>query len=341
MKTLVPGASHRVSRRAVMLGALISGAAAPAAASALFKQAATGLPVKTPRPAPAAPIPLVADPEIQAMVSQVSQDRLRAHVEGLSAFPTRWSESPTFSRVEEWVADAFTSVGVPAQALARQAYTMASGTARNNIVVGNPRDPRGVILIGAHMDSISEQPMVRAPGANDNATGIAAMLEARRILSQSVFDKEIVFVAFSGEEQDLQGSSACSAIAERERWPIELMLNLDMLGHRPANPQAPIIIEYDQGNAVRTNDAAARAYGLMAARMAAAYSTLSVQHTDIWDSDYMPFEGRGFACIGFYDDGVDSPEYHTSSDTADRVDFGRLEQVVRLLVATVATAARA
>ena len=337
----------RVTRRALLAGSVAAGIVAPATLSLALemaspKQAPAKLPVKTPRapdPVTAPPAADAADPRIEALVSQVSQERLRAHVEGLSAFPTRWSRGADFPRVQDWVADAFAAVGAPAPAVGRQAYTMSTGEARHNIVVGDPRSPRGVILIGAHMDSISDQPAVLAPGANDNATGIAAMLEARRILGAQGFEKEIVFVAFSGEEQDLQGSTACATIARREGWLIEVMINLDMLGHRPANPQAPIIIEYDQGNANASNNAAAQGYGTLAAQLAAQYSTLSVQHTDIWDSDYMPFESAGYACMGFYDDGVDAPQYHSSTDTAGYVAFDRLEQVVRILVALVATTA--
>ncbi len=117
------------------------------------------------------------------------------------------------------------------------------------------------------------------------------------------------------------------------------MINLDMLAFHPASSQAPIIIEYDQGNAVAANDAAARRYAMMSAQMAAAHTSLSSTHTNIWDSDYMPFEADGFPCMGFYDGGADAPEYHTSADTVALMDFPRLEQVTRLLVATVATAA--
>ena len=329
-------AAGACNRRSVLLGALAFGLIAR---PGLARQSAAKPPEKAPMAGGSAPIATPIDaPTLDALLAQVSQERLRAHVEGLSAFPTRWSEGPDFQRVEDWVADAFAAQSASA-VITRQAYTMTSGRGRNNIIVGNPRDPRGVVLIGAHMDSISEQPSVSAPGANDNATGVSVLLEAHRLLSAQAFAKEIVFVAFSGEEQDLQGSAACAAIARREGWPIDVMINLDMLGFHPADPQAPVIIEYDQDNAASTNDAAARAYGLLAANLAAAHSTLATAHTDIWDSDYMPFERAGFVCIGFYDDGAESPEYHTTSDTADRVDFPRLEQVARIVVATLATVA--
>ena len=274
---------------------------------------------------------------IADLVAQVSLDRLRATVLGLSGFPTRWTDHPGFPAVTDWVADAMASTGTGS--VTRQAFAMPSGKTRANVLGGDPVEPRGIILLGAHYDSISERPAVLAPGANDNATGIAAMLEARRILSDVALNKAVVCAAFAGEEQGLIGSTACSVIARQQGWPIDLMINLDMLGFRPPDPAGPIIIEYDQGNAVPGNDAAAAEYGAMAARMAVAHTTLATTHTDIWGSDYMPFEAQGFACIGIYDGGADGPRYHSSSDIAAAVDFDRLAQVTRLLIATVVTAA--
>ncbi|MCL4674965.1 MAG: M20/M25/M40 family metallo-hydrolase [Pararhodobacter sp.] len=329
-------ASHgALDRRALILGSVAAGVLAD---PGLARHIAPGGPGKPPATAPGDAAPR-ANPAVGALVAQVSQARLRGHVRDLSGFPTRWTQGPDFHRVESWVAEAFVRGGAAPGAVSRQAYAIPSGLARHNILVGNPRDPRGVILVGAHMDSTSERTAMSAPGANDNATGVAVVLEAHHLLSRRRLDREIVFVAFSGEEQDLLGSRACAALARRQGWPIELMLNLDMLGHHPADPRAPIVIEYDQGNAVAANDARARAFALLAARLAAQHATLAVTHTDIWDSDYMPFEAAGFPCIGLYDNGAESAQYHTTSDTADRVDFPRLEQAARIVVATLATVA--
>lgn len=323
-----------MDRRSVLVGAAAAGLVSQGRA---FAGPAAVAPGKVPRVETVVEI-APADPRLATLVEQVSQSRLRGSVEGLGGFPTRYSESPNFTAVEEWVIGAFQN-GDADQLITRQPFSLPSGTVRNNLLLGDPLGGRDVILIGAHFDSTSERPMELAPGANDNATGVAAMLEAHRILSQFSFEKEIVFVAFSGEEQGLIGSGACSDIAQQEGWPIELMINLDMVGFHPADPQAPMIIEFDQGNSTSANDAAARAYGQMAARMAGEHTSLNTTHTNIWDSDYMPFEADGFTCIGFYDGGADAPEYHTSSDVVGLIDFPRLEQVARLLVATAATAA--
>ncbi len=272
-----------------------------------------------------------SDP-IAALVDQVAREALVDTVHGLTAFPTRFTEHPQFPVVEAWVHDLMASQGD----VTRFAFEMPSGKTRHNFILGDASDTRGVILIGAHFDSASEISMTSAPGANDNATGMAAMLEAYRILSGAGLDKSVAAVAFAGEEQGFFGSQSVAEFARAEGWPIEMMINLDMLGWRPPNPAMPMIVEYDMGNVVPGNDAASAAFGQMMAAMAAQYTTLNTTHTDIWASDYMPFEAAGFPAMGLYDGGVEDPRYGTSRDTPDALDFARLEQATRLVIASVA-----
>ncbi len=270
---------------------------------------------------------------LPGLLDQINPGALRETVFTLSAFPTRWTDHPSFGVVEQWMVDAFTP---PAS---RQPFQMPSGKIRHNIIAGDPNSGREVVLVGAHYDSISEDPLNNAPGANDNATGIAAMLEVHHIMARANSEREVVCVALSGEEQGLLGAAACADIAAQEGWPIALMLNLDMLGWQPPRTNAPLVIEYDQGNVTPANDARARTFGLRAAVLAAEHTTLSTTHTDIWASDYMPFEARGFPAIGLFDGGTDGSHYHTTSDTPDTVDYQRLEQATRLALAIVADAA--
>lgn len=319
-----------IDRRAMMTGAL-AGLALPGLSRA---QGADG---KTPRPEVVFRVP-DRDPRVAGLVEQVSRDRLRADVVRLAGFGTRWSEGPGYAAVEDWMETAFAGAG-PGGTVTRQPVAFPSGIRRNNILWGDPLSGRDVILVGAHLDSISEIPAESAPGANDNGSGIAAMLEALRVLSGQQTTREIVCVAFTGEEQGLIGSAACAMAAVHEGWPVELMINLDMLGYRPPDPAAPFFIEYDRGNATPANDAAAAAYGALAVDLAATHTTLPIAETDIWESDYMPFEREGLPCIGFYDGGASGTEYHSTRDVPERLDYDRLEQATRLLVATVATAA--
>jgi hypothetical protein len=75
------------------------------------------------------------------------------------------------------------------------------------------------------------------------------------------------------------------------------------------------------------------------AQAAADYTHLAVEHTDIWNSDYMPFEAKGYACIGVYEGG-ENPGYHKTTDTSAVLDINHLAEVAKMVVATVYLIAR-
>jgi hypothetical protein len=89
-------------------------------------------------------------------------------------------------------------------------------------------------MIGGHLDSRVSDVMNNkdfAPGANDDGSGVGAVIESARILSQSKFPATIVFVAFSGEEQGLLGAKMLAEKAKNENWQLEALLNNDMIGN--------------------------------------------------------------------------------------------------------------
>jgi hypothetical protein len=279
------------------------------------------------------------DPRIEALVSQIDTSRLTASLKALTALPTRSSLSPHLTKARAWIAEQFANYGYSQQRIREVATTMPDGTVVRNVLCLPEQLDRGFTLIGAHYDSTSQQPDVSAPGADDNATGVAALLETARLFSTAQLKRGVGFVAFAGEEQGLFGSKTVASLAAKEKWPIDVYVNLDMVGHvdpvRPTN----IMVEYDQGNSSPLNDPAAKAFGLQMAQHAADYTKLTVEHTDIWSSDYMPFEATGVPCIGLYDGAADAPFYHSIDDTVENVDVARMAAVCAMLCAFVATAA--
>ncbi len=96
------------------------------------------------------------------------------------------------------------------------------------------RDPNRVVIVGAHIDSRVTDVMnvtSDAPGANDNASGVALVLEAARLLSQRQFDATIVYAVFSGEEQGLWGAELLADTAKARGWQVAAMLNNDIVGN--------------------------------------------------------------------------------------------------------------
>jgi hypothetical protein len=275
-----------------------------------------------------------ADPEVTALVAQVSPARLGDRVNALSEFGTRWTLSDTIGQVPSWLRDRFLEMGYPESEVRFQPFDVPGAGRQQNVLCGASADSPGLVLVCAHYDSVSETPSISAPGADDNASGLAVLLEVAELLSASPLRRGLLFAAFGGEEQGLFGSTACATVAAAEHWRIDVVVNLDMVAFQdPVRPDL-VRVEYDQGNRHPGNDPAAKAFGLLMAQAAADYTSLAVEHTDIWNSDYMPFEAKGYPAIGVYEGG-ENPHYHKSTDTADTVNQNHLAEIAKMVLATV------
>jgi beta-phosphoglucomutase-like phosphatase (HAD superfamily) len=279
------------------------------------------------------------DVAVSALVARVSATRLRDRIRKLSAFGTRWTYSPKVAQVPLWVRDRFREMGYPQTQVRFQPFDVPGAVQQNNVLCGPGAGDPGFVLVCAHYDSLSETPLVQAPGADDNASGIAVLLEVAKLLRTAPLRRGVLFAAFGGEEQGLFGSTACADVAAAEGWRIDVVINLDMVAYQDPRRRKLVKVEYDQGNRNPGNDAAAKAFGLLMAQAAADYTHLAVEHTDIWNSDYMPFEAKGYACIGVYEGG-ENPGYHKTTDLAAVLDMNHLAEVTKMVAATVYLIAR-
>lgn len=279
------------------------------------------------------------DVAVSALVARVSASRLRDWVTQLSDFGTRWTYSANAAHVPVWVRDRFLEMGYPQSEVRFQAFDVPGAGQQNNVLCGPGAGHSGFVLVCAHYDSLSETPLVKAPGADDNASGLATLLEVAQLLRTVPLRRGVLFAAFGGEEQGLLGSAACAEVAAAEGWHIDVVINLDMVAYQDPQRTNAVTVEYDQGNRNPGNDAAAKAFGLLMAQAAADYTHLAVEHTDIWNSDYMPFEAKAYACIGVYEGG-ENPGYHKTTDTAEVLDMNHLAEVAKMVVATVYLLAR-
>src|SRR4029077_12482574 len=98
---------------------------------------------------------------------------------------------------------------------------------------GTDANDHRIFLISGHLDNMRSSPTDRigdAPGANDDASGCAAVLECARVMSKSGFSATIIFVAVSGEEQGLLGANFMATKAKKDSLNIEAVLNNDIMG---------------------------------------------------------------------------------------------------------------
>jgi hypothetical protein len=197
------------------------------------------------------------DPEIEKMVSEVSSDSLESYVRRLVSFGTRntlsMANNPArgIGAARNWVLQRFQEFGQQAQGrftayidsttLPADGRRVDKPTVLGNVMGilkgSDPADPR-VFLMSAHLDNMRSSVMDRdgdAPGANDDASGVAAVMETARIMCKRNFPATVIFIAFSGEEQGLLGAQYLAGRAQKEKWQIEAMLNNDIMGSNNSN----------------------------------------------------------------------------------------------------------
>lgn len=192
------------------------------------------------------------NPEILRMANQVSSDSLKEYLYGLLAFGTRHSLSQDsgergieaarqyvlrkFRSFEPLAGGRLTSeidyftVGADGK---RVAQKTRMGNVMATLKGSDPKDDR-VFVVSGHIDSRVTDIMDHendAPGANDDGSGVVALIEMVRIMSRKSFPATIVFVAVSGEEQGLIGATHLAKRAKEEQWNLVAMINNDMIGN--------------------------------------------------------------------------------------------------------------
>jgi hypothetical protein len=110
------------------------------------------------------------------------------------------------------------------------------------------KNPSTLIMVLAHIDSISDAPQKGAPGADDNGSGIAALLESARILSRISIDKSVQFCIFTNEERGRKGSKAFARRAREKGLNIEAVINMDILGYNRPNSPIDLMVITSHGS---------------------------------------------------------------------------------------------
>jgi hypothetical protein len=184
------------------------------------------------------------DAKLKEIVAPVSGAQMKRTVEKLVSFGTRhtlssqtdpkrgigaalnWTEAQfkSFGLPTERPCDTFTGSRIPTPTRICDMVAIQRGTER----------PNDVVIITGHIDSRVTDPMNAkddAPGANDDGSGTAAVIEAARVLSKRKFPGTIVFAALSGEEQGLYGGKVLAAYAKAQGWNVVANLNNDIIGN--------------------------------------------------------------------------------------------------------------
>ena len=216
--------------------------------------------------------------------------------------------------------------------------------------------PRQILLVGAHYDTL-----LGSPGANDNGSGVAALLELSRRFSERETGCSLRFVAFTNEEPPFfftrrQGSRVYAQAARARGDDIRLMVALETMGYfsdRPGSQRYPPLLRHfypDRGDFIAlVSDFRSRREMLRLARAFRQVSDFPLEHLATsrllpgvaW-SDHLSFWREGYRALMVTDTAFYRyPYYHTAEDTAEKLDYGRLGRVTEGLCEALGLLARA
>jgi len=265
------------------------------------------------------------DPMIALLISRVSADSIRATMERLVAFDNRFTFSDSLVAAESWIESKFESFGGYDPVL--QSVGLR-GFQRNNIYVeleGDATPPEWVV-VGGHHDSINwidypsiDDPYAPAPGADDNGSGTAAVLEMARLTAGLSLPRTLRFTTFTIEELGLLGSERMASSMEALGQTVRLMINLDMVAH---DPQGGDEIEVGGSGIIETH------------LVRAVVDTYS-DHTWVdggWpsNSDHYSFSQHGHPAVNLIEADFNWGGWHHSSDEMWRLDIDYCAEVTRV-----------
>ncbi|MGX2039709.1 M28 family peptidase [Methylocaldum sp. MU1018] len=206
------------------------------------------------------------------------------------------------------------------------------------------RFPNDIILIGAHYDTV-----FGSPGADDNASGVAALLELSRLFIEAEPERTLRFVAFVNEEPPFfggryMGSLIYAKAAKRRGDPIRFMVSLEMLGcyyDTPNSQRYPILLKYiypDRGNFIAlVSNRSSRTSLQRLVRAFRRHSKFPLEHLaapffvpGVALSDHFSFWRQGYPAIMATDTAFyRNPWYHTAGDLPDKLHYGAFAAVVQ------------
>jgi hypothetical protein len=311
------------------------------------------------------------DPEISGMVNEVSRDSLQSYIKTMVAFGTRNTLSTQtdlkrgIGAARKWVLKKFNqfarnsggrlSAIIDTTTLQPDGKRVDTKLLLGNVVAtlrGTDATDNRIFLITGHLDNMRSNVMDRtgdAPGANDDASGVAAVLECARILSKHAFPATIIFMAVSGEEQGLLGAQFMAEKSRRDSVNIVAVLNNDIMGSNNSsetniinNTQVRVFSEglpafetEKSATSIRNlgleNDGAARQLARYVKETGERYvdnlQVVMVYRNDrfLRGGDHLPFVQRGYAAVRITEMNENYTRQHQDVRTENGVQYGDLE----------------
>ncbi|HOP27406.1 MAG TPA: M28 family peptidase [Candidatus Sabulitectum sp.] len=247
---------------------------------------------------------------VDEIVAAVLQDSIQSYISHMESYGTRYMTSPEYAACADWADTWIEAHGVFCEL---QTFSY-SGVDMSNVVAEIPGtvNPDDIYIICGHLDSYCANPLT-APGADDNASGSAAVLEAVRVMAPYTYANTVRFVLFAAEEAWMVGSEYYVQQAYQAGDNILGAINLDMVLYAPYAADS-IYIPYDD-----QSEPLALAAGEMFARYSPDIFT-RVTYDPGAPSDHASFWQYGYTAIEVAEANVDeiwggyNPNYHQPTD---------------------------
>lgn len=291
--------------------------------------------------------PMVADPFIKSLTEQISADSLGSYIQHLQNYGSRYAFHPNRRSIALWLQEKYRSFGCPVVEI-DSFYLRYSGYYTDfpadsgwqyNVIATIPGSTAAdqIILLGGHSDSHCHydhppQPMVTAPGADDNASGTVATMEICRVLLKNNYRPKstMKFVAFAAEEIMGSGNSGAYDLARKLKAAgktIKMMYNNDMIANlKNANGVANWKVQ----NRRAPGEYASAQF---ADSICAAYTNMQIETMNENTSDSYPFWQQGFHTQYFMESSM-SPNYHRSTDLLTNLDMSYCREVSKISLAS-------
>ncbi len=302
---------------------------------------------------PVSSVTQAVDPDIEALMNAVSEQQLVAYVQTLEGFGTRNTFSETqrddfgIGAARRWIHDEFLRVNGGALQVDYDDFSANIDglvTNQRNVIATLPgiSGHPGAIVLMAHYDSRPVDPNdggSRAPGADDNGSGVAMLLELARLLSSRSWNQTIIFAAFAAEEQGTYGSRHYVQNTMLQGRIFNAAIDNDIVGGRPGIPKS--IRLFSPGPDTTNSRQLARYVDLLGGLYLPAFRVDLIDSLDREDrySDHREFINAGVPGVRLTESEEDQSSQHSSADTSDKIDFNYLRQVAQLNLAVVANLA--
>ncbi|MFJ7682308.1 M28 family metallopeptidase [Peribacillus butanolivorans] len=270
-------------------------------------------------------------PQIQSLVNQVSEDQFKTYLNHLVTYPNRFSTSSHYKEAATWAREKLNEMG----------YTTSSETipindkSSQNIIadkMGTVEGTKNLVIITAHLDSVNHAggPSSIAPGADDNGSGSAGLLEIARVLKDLPIQHDLRFILFGGEEQGLLGSKQyVENLPSIDKNRIYSIINMDMIGS--LNTPSPTVLIEGSLLSKEIID--------VLKNVAPLYTKLNVQISlNPFDSDHVSFLKKGLPAV-LTIEGADTENHnvHTAEDILEHIHYPLALEILRMNVAFIAS----